>query len=117
MVWSSNNTSSFIDTFSLHKDGIFCTRTLESSIQQLEDKIDEILLPYQEQVELLLTIPGVKKHSVACIIAEIGVEMNQFPSAHHLASWAGLSPGNHESAGKKKHPNNQRKPTHPINTL
>ncbi|PEF42763.1 transposase, partial [Bacillus wiedmannii] len=75
---------------------------LESSIQQLEDKIDEILLPYQEQVELLLTIPGVKKHSVACIIAEIGVEMDQFPSAHHLASWAGLSPGNHESAGKKK---------------
>lgn len=90
---------------------------LEKSIQQLEAKIDEILLPYQEQVELLLTIPGVKQHSVASIIAEIGVEMNQLPSAHHLASWAGLSPGNHESAGKKKYAHNKRKSAHLINTL
>ncbi|WP_255259505.1 transposase, partial [Bacillus toyonensis] len=122
MSKASQITESLFGTINPHQ--IFLIRQswnhilfLESSIQQLEDKIDEILLPYQEQVELLLTIPGVKKHSVACIIAEIGVEMNQFPSAHHLASWAGLSPGNHESAGKKKHPNNQRKPTHPINTL
>ncbi|EOO60144.1 hypothetical protein IKE_05995 [Bacillus cereus VD196] len=122
MPKASQITESLFGTINPHQ--IFLIRQswnhilfLESSIQQLEDKIDEILLPYQEQVELLLTIPGVKKHSVACIIAEIGVEMNQFPSAHHLASWAGLSPGNHESAGKKKHPNNQRKPTHPINAL
>ncbi|EJR92442.1 hypothetical protein IKG_05641 [Bacillus cereus VD200] len=122
MPKASQITESLFGTINPHQ--IFLIRQswnhilfLESSIQQLEDKIDEILLPYQEQVELLLTIPGVKKHSVACIIAEIGVEMNQFPSAHHLASWAGLSPENHESAGKKKHPNNQRKPTHPINAL
>lgn len=75
---------------------------LEQSIQQLEAKIEALLQPYQEQVELLLTIPGVKKHAVATIIAEIGMDMTQFPSAQHLASWAGLSPGNHESAGKKK---------------
>ncbi|WP_305927807.1 IS110 family transposase [Bacillus mycoides] len=107
MPKASQITDSLFGTINPHQ--IFLIRQswnhilfLESSIQQLEDKIDEILLPYQEQVELLLTIPGVKKHSVACIIAQIGVEMDQFPSAHHLASWAGLSPGNHESAGKKK---------------
>lgn len=63
---------------------------LEESIQQIEEKIDEHLSPYPEQVELLLTIPGVKKHAVASIIAEIGVEMRQFPSAQHLASWGRL---------------------------
>ncbi len=77
---------------------------LEQAIEQLEARIDELLLPYQEQVELLLTIPGVKKNTVASIIAEIGIEMSQFPSAQHLSSWAGVSPGNHESAGKKKAP-------------
>jgi transposase len=77
---------------------------LEQSIEQIEARIQELLLPYQEQVELLLTIPGVKQNSVASIIAEIGMDMTQFPSASHLASWAGLSPGNHESAGKKKVP-------------
>ncbi len=119
MPKASQITESLFGTINPHQ--IFLIRQswnhilfLESSIQQLEDKIDEILLPYQEQVELLLTIPGVKTHSVACIIAEIGVEMNQFPSAHHLASWAGLSPGNHESAGKKKAPE-QPKETHTSN--
>jgi len=77
---------------------------LEQSIEQIEVRIQELLVPYQEQVELLLTIPGVKQNSVASIIAEIGMDMSQFPSASHLASWAGLSPGNHESAGKKKVP-------------
>ncbi|MGR5977399.1 transposase [Bacillus cereus] len=56
----------------------------------------------RNKLNSLLTIPGVKKHAAASIIAEVGVEMGQFPSAQHLASWAGLSPGNHESAGKKK---------------
>lgn len=74
---------------------------LEEAIQQIEARIQELLLPYQEQVELLLTIPGVKENTVASIIAEIGMDMTQFPSATHLASWAGLSPENHESAGKK----------------
>ena len=90
---------------------------LEQSIEQIEIRIQELLVPYQEQVELLLTIPGVKQNSVASIIAEIGMDMSQFPSASHLASWAGLSPGNHESAGKKKYPNHQREPTYQINAL
>lgn len=75
---------------------------LEKSIDDLEQKIETLLQSYQEEKEILLTIPGVKKHTVACIIAEIGTDMNQFPSSRHLASWAGVSPGNNESAGKKK---------------
>jgi transposase len=75
---------------------------IEKSIQELEKRIDAILQSYQEEKELLLTIPGVKEHTVACIIAEIGTDMSQFPTSRHLASWAGVSPGNNESAGKKK---------------
>jgi len=58
--------------------------------------------PVNEQVCLIDTIPGVGERSAQVIIAEIGVNMNQFPSAAHLASWAGLCPGNNESAGKRK---------------
>uniref|UniRef100_UPI00263854E2 IS110 family transposase n=1 Tax=uncultured Metabacillus sp. TaxID=2860135 RepID=UPI00263854E2 len=75
---------------------------LEKSIQELEERINTLLQSYQEEKEILLSIPGVKDHTAACIIAEIGTDMNQFPSSRHLASWAGVSPGNNESAGKKK---------------
>lgn len=75
---------------------------IEKSIQELEKRIDALLQSYQEEKDLLLTIPGVKEHTVACIIAEIGTDMSQFPTSRHLASWAGVSPGNNESAGKKK---------------
>ncbi|MCM3570701.1 IS110 family transposase [Neobacillus mesonae] len=74
---------------------------LEKSIQELETRIEAILTSYQEEKEILLSIPGVKDHTAACIIAEIGRDMNQFPTSRHLASWAGVSPGNNESAGKK----------------
>jgi transposase len=75
---------------------------LEKSIASLEAKIDNHLQPYRAEYELLQTIPGVSKATAAVLIAEIGVDMNQFPSAEHLSSWAGVAPGNHESAGKKK---------------
>ncbi|RKJ17456.1 IS110 family transposase, partial [Butyricicoccus sp. 1XD8-22] len=75
---------------------------LETLILEIEERIDEILQNYQEELELLITIPGVQKNSAAVIIAEIGVDMGQFPTSQHLASWAGVSPGNHESAGKRK---------------
>lgn len=75
---------------------------IEKSVQELEKRIDALLQSYQEEKEILLTIPGVKEHTVACIIAEIGTDMSQFPTSRHLASWAGVSPGNNESAGKKK---------------
>nr|WP_285842821.1 IS110 family transposase [Metabacillus litoralis] len=75
---------------------------LETLISDIEKRIDEILLDYQEEVQLLITMPGIKKDTAAVILAEIGVDMGQFPTSKHLASWAGLSPGNHESAGKRK---------------
>ena len=75
---------------------------LEELISELEKRIDGLLENYKEELELLMTIPGIKKDSAAIIIAEIGVDMKQFPTSQHLASWAGVSPGNHESAGKRK---------------
>jgi hypothetical protein len=57
--------------------------------------------PLRTAVDLLKTIPGVDKIAAAILVAEIGVNMNQFPTPGHLASWAGLCPGNNESAGKR----------------
>lgn len=75
---------------------------LEKSLSSLEEKIDAHLQSYREEYELLQTIPGVSRVTAAALIAEIGVDMDQSPSAEHLSSWAGVAPGNHESAGKKK---------------
>lgn len=85
---------------------------LEKSIASLERRIDEHLQPYKEEYELLQTIPGVSKTTSAALIAEIGVDMNQFPSAEHLSSWAGVAPGNNESAGKKKSTKSVKGNTH-----
>lgn len=75
---------------------------LEKSLEKLEHKIDSHLDYYREEYDLLQTIPGVSQATAAALIAEIGVNMDQFPTADHLASWAGMAPGNNESAGKKK---------------
>jgi transposase len=74
---------------------------LESLITEIEQRIDVLLQKYQEELQLLLTIPGIKKDTAAVIIAKIGVDMSQFPTSQHLASWAGVCPGNKESAGKR----------------
>jgi transposase len=69
----------------------------------IEALIFELAKPYEHQIQLLLTVPGISSRLTAMrIIAEIGVEMSEFESAKHLASWAGLTPQNAESAGKKK---------------
>jgi transposase len=75
---------------------------LEEEIEEVTGRIEEVLRPFAAEVERLSTIPGVKGKTSAILIAEIGVDMRQFPSAKHLASWAGLCAGNHESAGKHK---------------
>jgi transposase len=75
---------------------------LDESIATLSARIEEVISPFANQVELLRTIPGVSRRSAELLIAEIGVDMGQFPSAHHLASWAGICPGNHESGGKRR---------------
>lgn len=67
---------------------------------RLSQEITRQLEPFRRQVELLTTIPGVSTKSAEVILAEIGVDMARFPSAAHLASWAGMCPGSHESAGK-----------------
>ena len=75
---------------------------LGERIVRLEAEIDKQIRPFEQAVALWQTIPGVD-HVTACnLVAEIGVDMRQFPSAQHLASWAALCPGNHESAGKRK---------------
>ena len=60
------------------------------------------MLPFEEDLERLDSIPGVGRRTAEHIIAEIGTDMDQFPSAAHLCSWAGVAPGNNESAGKRK---------------
>jgi transposase len=77
-------------------------RATEKIIAEIDAEIDKKLENYKEEYELLQTIPGVKEQSAASIIAEIGVDMGKFPDEEHLSSWAGMSPGNNESAGKKK---------------
>ncbi len=74
---------------------------LEQSIAQLHDEIAAALAPFAEAEALLLTIPGVKAVAAAAIIAEIGTDMGRFPSAKHLAAWAGVCPGNKQSGGKR----------------
>ena len=75
---------------------------MEEIFSTVEQKIQEkIELHFKEEFELLKTIPPVKD-SASVIIAEMGVNMNLFPTEMHLSSWAGMSPGNNESAGKKK---------------
>jgi transposase len=71
-------------------------------IAGLDDRIEEVLDPFSEPVRLLRTIPGIGERAAQVIISEIGVDMSRFPTAAHLASWAGLCPGNNESAGKHK---------------
>jgi len=75
---------------------------LEEAIEAVSRQIDLLIAPFAEAVERLGTIPGVKKRTAEVIVAEIGVDMSHFPSAAHLASWAGLCPGNNESAGKHR---------------
>lgn len=83
--------------------GLALTRLqqLESELAAYDALIDELLAPCAEQMALLVTMPGVDRVAAATIVAELGPDMSVFPSANHAASWAGLSPGNHESAGRR----------------
>ena len=63
---------------------------------------EKVISPFSEQVALLDTIPGVNRRTAETLIAEIGADMGRFPTHRHLASWAGMCPGNNESAGKHR---------------
>jgi transposase len=73
---------------------------LDESVAFLSARIEQVIAPFSQQVALLATIPGVDRRTAEVLVAELGTNMGQFPSAAHLASWAGMCPGNHESAGK-----------------
>ena len=75
---------------------------LEESIARLSAEIERVIAPLCEEVALLSTIPGVDRRTAETLIAEIGVDMSRFASSGHLASWAGMCPGNEESAGKRR---------------
>jgi len=74
---------------------------LDETIQRFNEQIAEYCRPFEEAVTLLDTIPGVGREVAEVIVSEIGTDMSRFPTANHLASWAGVAPGNHESAGKR----------------
>jgi transposase len=75
---------------------------LDESIGELSAEIEGVIAPFSEEVELLDTIPGVNRRTAEVLIAEIGTDMSRFPTHSHLASWAGMCPGNEESAGKRR---------------
>jgi transposase len=75
---------------------------LDEQIERLSEAIEEQLRPFAPAVELLRTVDGIETRTAQNILAEIGVDMSVFPSAGHLASWAGQCPGNDQSAGKRK---------------
>jgi transposase len=85
------------------------TAHIEAAIATLDERIDAVFaantsdagVPFEQARDRLDTIPGVGKRAAECIIAEIGVDMSRFPSAAHLASWAGMAPGNNITGGKR----------------
>lgn len=75
---------------------------LHGLISELDEEIEKRMNPFSEEVELLDSIPGIGKRNAEQILAEIGSDMSRFPTPGHLCSWAGMTPGHDESAGKKK---------------
>ena len=75
---------------------------VNQDLDQLDKELKPRLAPYQEQLDRLCQIPGIDQNTAAVIIAELGVDMSVFPTAEQVAAWAGLCPGNNESAGRSK---------------
>jgi transposase len=74
----------------------------DAAIEEIDREVDAQIEPFRTAVQLLTTIPGIDELSACIILAEIGHDMNRFPTAGHLISWAGLCPKNDESAGKRR---------------
>lgn len=89
-----------------HKFMIRAIRTsisnIEAEIEHLDREIDRRMMPLEDRIAQLCDIPGMDITAIRELLAEIGVDMEVFPTVEHLTSWAGLAPGNNESAGKKK---------------
>lgn len=89
----------------------------ERALTDLDAHIESKLAPYQDQLALLVQIPGVERVTAVAIIAELGVDMSVFPSAHHATAWAGASPGNRESAGRHRPAPARKGNVHLLTTL
>jgi len=87
--------------------------SLEETIARFDREIEDYCRPFEEAVVLLDTIPGVARQTAEIIVSEIGTDMSRFPTANHLAAWAGVAPGNNESAGKR-HSGKTRKGNKPL---
>jgi transposase len=75
---------------------------LDASLERISTEIAQRMRPFEAEVARVQSIPGVGRRTAEVLVAEIGVDLTRFPSARHLASWAGLCPGNDESAGKRR---------------
>ncbi|GMA62620.1 IS110 family transposase [Alicyclobacillus fastidiosus] len=75
---------------------------LDELIEEVSAEIEQRMRPFDEDLRRIQTIPGIGERTAELILAEIGTDMSRFPSAQHLASWAGMCPGNNESAGKRR---------------
>jgi transposase len=75
---------------------------LDASLERVSAEIAERMCPFDAPLARLSTIPGVGRRTAEVLVAEIGTDLTRFPSAGHLASWAGRCPGNDESAGKRR---------------
>jgi transposase len=75
---------------------------LDEAVERLSTQVARVVAPCSPLLALLITIPGVSQRTAEVLLAEIGIDVGQVPSAGHLASWAGICPGNYESAGKHR---------------
>jgi len=75
---------------------------VSEAIKKIDEKLNELVAPYEPQIALLQTIPGIDRQSAITIISEIGADMSQFDGSKRFCCWAGLTPSNNQSAGKKK---------------
>lgn len=75
---------------------------LDQAIEEVNKEVENRIVPFLEDIELLKTIPGVDQRVAEVLVSEIVVDMSRFPTHRHLVSWAGFCPGNNESAGKRK---------------
>jgi transposase len=75
---------------------------IDGQIATIDEEVERLCVPFEIALQLLQSTPGVGSRTAQVILAEIGCDMNQFPTEHHLASWAAICPGHNESAGKRR---------------